>query len=194
MCRDDPEPYAHPPLGRIFREREAGMNSPKRTGLVAVLCVAVVACGLIVGCGDDDGGSTPRIITVADFEGHWDFASYKLTDPTIPLTVDFIANGASFDFNVADDGTFTGTGTVPGALIGLPNDLDLEFAGTFQLVTQDTASVIFDQEIPPFVTDFSGAFTLQGNTLTFRDDNETFDIDGDEVEEDVIFEGIMIRS
>lgn len=173
------------------------MNSHRRTGLVAMLGFSILVCALTVGCSDDDdGGNKPVPITLADFEGTWEASSYKLTNPAVPLTIDLVQNGGSFDFTAADDGTFTGSAVIPGAMVGAPNDLELNYAGYVELVTQDTVKVVFDPEIPPFITTFTGAFTLSGDTFTITDESQMFDFDGPGPEGEVpaIFEGTMVKS
>ena len=61
-------------------------------------------------------------------------------------------------------------------------------------LSQDTVQVVFTPEIPPFLTGFSGAFTMDGDDLSLTDENTTFDFDGDQVEEAAIFEGTMERT
>lgn len=170
------------------------MRSSWRNGLIASFGVVLLASCMLFGCGDDDGGSKPKVLTLADLEGNWEATAYKLTNPAIPLTIDIVQNGGSFDINAGNDGSFTGTGVIPGAMIGEPNDLTINFAGNMQLVTQDTLAVVFTPEIPPFITNFSGKFTLSGNTMTIVDENTTFDFDGDQVDDPAIFEGTMVRS
>jgi hypothetical protein len=62
------------------------------------------------------------------------------------------------------------------------------------MATQDTVTVSFTPEIEPFLTSFSGAFTLSGDDLTIISENASFDFDGDTVEEPAIFEGVMART
>jgi hypothetical protein len=144
-----------------------------------------------IGCGDDDG-TEPEQITLADFEGHWDAQSYEVSSNEPPeISMDLIALGGSFTFDTDDAGIFTGAAEIPEALGG---PLTLQYQGMVELVTQDSARIVFDPEIPPFITSFTGWFELSGNTLHVIDENTSFDFDQDGVEEAATFEGVMVRS
>jgi hypothetical protein len=72
-------------------------------------------------------------------------------------------------------------------------DLNLDFQGTFTLIGQDSLTINFIPEIPPFLTETRAEFTLNGNTLTLIDRDEAFDLDQNGDDEAVIFEGTLVR-
>jgi hypothetical protein len=162
--------------------------------LVVVAMAGALGMGLIlVGCGDDDdddggGGTQPDPITIADFEGAWNATQYMLTDNTNPTTsIDIIAMGGAFDFDVAGDGTFSGTGEVPPAMGGGT----ISYQGVFGLVSQDSVSATFNPEQPPLLTNFNAAFELQGDNLELENNDTTFDFGAGEVS--AAFEGSFVR-
>jgi hypothetical protein len=146
----------------------------------------------LVGCDDDDddggGGTAPDPITIADFEGAWTATKYQLTDNANPaVSIDVIAMGGSFGFDVANDGSFSGTGQAPPAMGGTT----LSYQGVFEVVNQDTVSATFDPEQPPLLTNFDAAFELEGDNLELENDDTTFDFGAGEVP--AAFEGTFVR-
>jgi len=161
-------------------------------GLLCLLAVVVPAGVLFTGCGDDDGGGSPKLITVSDFEGSWLAASYKLTSSAnSQISLDLVESGGAFSWDADDAGQFSGRGFIPASLAGV--SLELEFQGAFDLITQDSVEVNFTPEFPPFLEDTRAGFTLVGETFTIIDENTLFDFDGDQTPEPAIFEGTMIR-
>jgi hypothetical protein len=139
-------------------------------------------------------GSIPPIVFRADFEGSWAATEYKITKKDDAMvSVELISLGGSLSWDAQADGSFSGEVSIPAALVP-PSGLQFSFTGTFAIVKQDSIRITFDQEVPPFLTSFQGGFSLSGDTVTVTDHNTTFDFDGDEVEEDAIFEGTMVRS
>ena len=166
------------------------MPSLKTFRCIGIFCVAFLPCAVLTGCGDD--GTQPDVITLADFEGSWTAQMYKLTDATVPaISMEIISLGATFEWDVDDSGHFSGTTFLPAAIAGM--DLDLDFQGTFTLIGQDSLTINFVPEVPPFLTETRAEFTLVGNTLTLIDGDETFDLDQNGSDEAVIFEGTLVR-
>jgi hypothetical protein len=152
----------------------------------------MLAGALFIGCGDDDGGSEPKVIVISDFEGSWVAESYKVTSVANPQTsLELIAIGGAFAWDADDAGQFTGRGFVPASLAGV--SLELEFQGVFELIAQDSIAVDFTPEFPPFLEDTRAGFTLAGDAFTIVDENTSFDFDGDQAAEPAIFEGTMVR-
>lgn len=167
------------------------MKLSKWSGLLCLLPAVLLVGAVLVGCGDDDG-SKPRAIVISDFEGSWVATSYRATSVRNPeVSIEFIALGGGFGFEVDDAGAFTGRMFVPPSFVGFP--WEQPFQGSFELVSQDSIQFSFAPEIPPFLTDTRAAFTYARNTFSITDTNTTFDFDGDQVEEPAIFEGTLVR-
>ena len=161
-------------------------------GVLCFLVVIVLAGTLFTGCGDDDGGGGPALITVADLEGYWVAESYVVTSATNPqISLNFVELGGGFAMEADDQGDFTGRAFVPATLLG--TSLELPFQGSFDLISQDSVEVDFDTEFQPFLEDTRAEFTLEGGTFTIIDENTSFDFDGDEVMEPAIFESNLVR-
>ena len=154
--------------------------------------LALLPAVLFAGCSDDDG-SEPDLITIADFAGSWETLTYRVTNSAIPaISLEIISLGAAMEWEADESGHFTGSAFIPAALAG--QDLDLDVGGTFSLISQDSVVINFVPEIPPFLTETRAEFELTGNLLSFKDENSTFDFDGDGNEEAAIFEGTFVRS
>jgi hypothetical protein len=167
------------------------MRWSRCNGVPRLLAVFMLAGVLFVGCGDDDGAG-PKIIKVSDFEGSWVASSYKVTSAAKdPVSIELVSLGGAFAWDADDEGSFAGRGFVPASLTG--TSLELEFDGVFELISQDSITVDFTPEFPPFLEDTRAGFTLVGDTFTITDENTYFDFDGDEVPEPAIFEGTMTR-
>jgi hypothetical protein len=167
------------------------MKLTKETVVLAAFLTASAPCLVLTGCGDD--GTGPDLITLSDFQGSWTAQTYKLTDSAVPaVSMELISMGATFEWNVDDSGNFSGATFIPAVLAG--QDLNLPFQGTFTLIGQDSVIVNFVPEIPPFLTQTRAEFTLAGNSLTLVDRDELFDLDQDGNDEDVVFEGTLVRN
>jgi hypothetical protein len=163
----------------------------KDSVVLAAFLIASVPCMVLTGCGDDGTGPDP--ITLGDFQGSWTAQTYSLTDSSAPaVSLELISMGATFEWDVDGSGNFSGTTFIPAALAG--QDLNLPFQGTFTLIGQDSLVINFAPEIPPFLTQTRAEFTLAGNSLTLIDADESFDLDQDGNDEDVIFQGTLIRN
>lgn len=167
------------------------MRIPRFLGVLALLGVAVLAGTLFSGCGDD--GSSPRLLTVADFEGYWEMTMYRLTNPVNPAqVVELKTAGASMGWIADNTGHFTGEAFVPATLAG--QDIKFAFSGAIALVGQDSISVTFLPEIEPFLSDERAAMSLSGNVMTLESSDTTFDFDQDGTEEAAVFLGRMERT
>jgi hypothetical protein len=163
-----------------------------RCALLGLVMSAIIASTLLPsGCSDEDNGAKPAGLTLADFEGSWVATQYKVTSQAAPqVFLELIMLGGTFTMEADDTGAFTGQAEIPEVLGG---PLTLPFQGVFQLVTQDSIAATFNPEIPPFLTDFTAWFELEGNTLQLIDENTTFDFEPDGQEDPAIFEGTMQR-
>jgi hypothetical protein len=137
-------------------------------------------------------GSYPPIIFTEDFEGIWEAISYTATSAANPqVSIETIALGARFVFDVSADGTAIGDADIPAALAG--EDMTFEdFPAAFEIIYQDTMMIAFTPEIPPFLTNTRGYFTLVGDTYTLTDENASFNFGGGL--EDAIAEVVMERT
>lgn len=171
---------------------------------VAAVCVAMMAvCAALVACdgssdggsgGGDDGGGGDTGLTIADFAGTWAAALFRLTSVENTLNAfELIALGGSLTVTVAADGTFTGSATGIDLTAVPPTMTTIPLSGQFVLVDQTTLTIDFIPEVPPFFTDETMTFTLEGNTLALHDDATTFDFDGNGTEDPAIFDGILNR-
>ena len=168
------------------------MRSLKSRGLASSPAVVLMACLVFVGCGDDDGGSKPKVITLADLAGTWVATKYEVTNKAAPaMSMDLVDIGGAFSWDADGEGSFTGEVLIPEALGGPQT---IPFAGSFALISQDSLAVNFTPEIPPLLTSSRVGFTLVGNTATITDDNGTFDFNMDGTEEPARFEGVLVRN
>jgi hypothetical protein len=128
-------------------------------------------------------GSYPPIIFTEDFEGLWEATGYTVTSDADPQTsINTIDLGATFEFDVGNDGTALVDAFIPEALAG--EDLTFtDIPAAFQLEYQDTVTIAFTPEVPPFLTNTRGYFTLDGDEYVLVDEDAMFDFDGDLVPE-----------
>lgn len=167
------------------------MRLTKEALALAAFLISSAPCLVLTGCGDDGTGPDP--ITLSDFQGSWTAQTYRLTDSSVPaVSMELISMGATFEWDVDGSGNFSGTTFIPAILAG--QDLNLPFQGTFTLIGQDSLVINFAPEISPFLTQTRAEFTLAGNSLTLIDGDESFDLDQDGNDEDVIFEGTLVRN
>ena len=160
----------------------------KLTRSVAVLALSVFALGA---CDDDSTGPV-----IADLQGEWTATNFTYTDANIEgFSLDAVedANG-TITLDVAQDGSFTGTLFVPGLTQNPANPsetLEVPIGGTLDLVDDNTLSVDFDgsTEAFGFFSDFDAEYELDGDVLTWSNDDTTFDFP-DEIEEQV---GVPVR-
>ncbi len=138
---------------------------------------AVLGAALVAGaCSSSDD------IVIADFAGTWDATSYRVTSKADPaMAMDPILLGGTMTATVAADGAFTGSAVLPDPATMQPVAIPL--AGNFILVDQESLTIDFVPDIPPFFTDETLAFRLSGDTLTLEDDDTGFDWDGDGIDD-----------
>jgi hypothetical protein len=111
------------------------------------LSSAVLAVLLTVGCNDGTGPGDGDAPTMSDVAG-----SYQATTLTVEeggVTTDFLSVGASLEITLSDNGTTAGRLFVPGGDEG-GGDLDVDLAGTWAL---DGTTVTFNQDADTFVRD-----------------------------------------
>jgi hypothetical protein len=160
-----------------------------------LLLIPLLVAFALPGCGgddDDDNGSGPDLITMADLAGDWDVTMYLATSVDDPqLQFELIAAGGSMEVLVQQSGAFAGTATFPdpdlGELVTIP------FGGTLSLESQSELYADFSVEIPPLLEDGTLAFQLTGNTLQLEQDGTTFDFDNDGDFEPATFAATLVR-
>ncbi len=167
------------------------MKKANKSTAAFLFVAAMTTLVLFAGC-DDDGPTRPRVTTPADFEGIWIFRTYELTSTDEPdLSFELIDVGGTITFEVDRNGTFMGNAFVPEE-VGGPEHVD--FNGEIELVNQDSLAIEFNREIPLFLKDFLGAFTLDADTLIIVNDEASFDFDFDGTEEPAELEARIVRT
>jgi len=169
------------------------MISPKRSALTFLILAASAANVLLPGCDDQDVALKPDVPAIEDFEGTWIFTHYELAKKNDPGTsLSLIDMGGSITFEADEEGLFMGNARIPEELGGEP--IYREFEGRLALVDRDTLSVVFNQGFPIFLEDFSGAFTLDADTLTVDNDDTSYDFDFEGNEEPAALEAVLVRT
>lgn len=130
---------------------------------------------LFAACGDDDDGTGPDGVTVADLAGSWTATQLQFTAADGSASVDLINDlGGSFVLQIQSDGSFTADVSVPGQdPFQLPGSVT---------ISGSTLTVDFAQDVPPF-NDFDASFTLSGSQLTLDVSDASFDFNQDGVED-----------
>ena len=121
-------------------------------------------------------GSYPPVVFTEDLEGFWETVSYTVTSAANPLiSFETISMGATFDWDVDDQGQAIGNAFIPGAITGGDDVTLSDFPAGFELIYQDTLMIAFYPEVPPFLTNTRGHFTLVGDDFILTDENTYFD-------------------
>lgn len=145
---------------------------------------------------EDDGATASSAaaaeISLSDFEGTWEGASYTVTSVDDPaLTVDLVAAGATLTGVTDTSGNLTGQLVLPESLGG---PMTFDFTASIVIVDEDTLTATFVPEIPPLLTSFTGPFTLDGDTLTLTDEDAAFDFADGNGAVPVVAEAVFVRS
>ena len=149
--------------------------------LVRTLSTTVLAAALVVGCSDS---TDPGNVGEDDLAGVWTATQFLLAstaDPTV--TVDRISQGGTYTLSFNADGTFSEAG-----LFSNPTKVE---SGSGTYVIQGSNLILTEDDDPE---PFTMAFVLSGNTLTLSSTDESFDFDGDGVEEAATLEMVFTRS
>lgn len=140
------------------------MLSNRRTGLVSSVLAVVAVLGA---CGDD--GVSPEPITREDITRSFSAATFTTT--TDGTTTDQLAEGATLNITLHEDGTTTGELFVPGGAED-GGDFEADLAGTFSF-NDSSDRVTFDQNADTFVRDMT--FTaVRSNDGVQLEGEETF--------------------
>ena len=146
--------------------------------LGALAVVPAVACG----GDDDDNGTGPGGITLADLTGTWDATQVEFVDLSNPLfRVDMVALGGSLVLTVEANGDYTAT-------VEFPGEQPETETGT---VTLSGNVVELNVDGVPESVEFD--ITLVGNTLTMVTESEEFDFDGDGTDEPARLTIVLVR-
>ncbi len=147
--------------------------------LVRALSVIGLLMALTVGCSDS---TDPQDVTLADLVGTWVGTKAEFTSQADPgLVFDLVANGGTFNFTLASDGTLTGTqGIAP---------FVEQWSGT--VTVANGIITVTDDDVPPEVLSFT--FTLSGNQLSMTTDDVEFAFPPSEVEVPVILVLELLR-
>lgn len=165
------------------------MSIKRTAAFVALLAVGIAACDQL----EEITG-----LTIDDLVGTWD-ASTLTYSPTETDSesqpIPFVTLGGDLVVTIADDGSFSGTLTVPGALTPTQEPADLPVSGQMTLTQDaednDVIDVNFDQTTEGVFTqaglpfeDFDGPIDYTSTQITVT--NETtfdFDLGGPNAEE-----------
>lgn len=154
------------------------MKFPRTLGVLTLAALALTGC--------DDEGSTG--VEIDSFAGLWNASQFEYTDDTgrtvpgtgTPVSVDAISLGGSVVLDVESSGAFTGNVTIP----TLTPETGVPVSGTISLVDQNTLSIDFDETTLAIVcatpetclfSSFDAEYSLNGDVLTFVNDDTEFD-------------------
>jgi hypothetical protein len=140
------------------------MLAKRKMGLISSVLVIVTA---LAACGDDGVG--PDEITREDVTRGYSAVTFRTT--TDGITTDQLAQGASLNIALQEDGTTTGGLLVPGGAVG-GGDLDADLAGTFSF-NDATDQVTFDHAADTFVRDMLFSAVRADNAVQLEGE-ETF--------------------
>jgi hypothetical protein len=124
---------------------------------------AVLAVLLVLGCDDSTGSGDGDGPTMSDVAGSYEATTLMVEEGGV--TTNFLLAGASFEITLALDGTTTGRLFVPGGDEG-GGDFDADLEGTWAL---NGSTVTFDHDADTFVRDMD--FEYANGRLTGQ---ETF--------------------
>lgn len=142
------------------------------------LTLAALTVVLLSGCDDATG------VQIADLAGFWNATLFQYDDdtgdhPGFGLDVVTEWNGAA-TLDVAESGVFTGTLSIPG-VTQVPSGAPglVEISGTLSVVDPDSIRFDFSSSTESLpgspLADFTAAFVLAGNVLSFTSDEVLFD-------------------
>ncbi|MEJ2503804.1 MAG: hypothetical protein P8177_10915 [Gemmatimonadota bacterium] len=140
--------------------------------------VLLLSSFVLAGCGDDDD---PAGVEIADFTGAWTATQFEYEENGgAGLSIDAIGPlvGGTVTLDVLSSGAFTGQVRIPGLTVdGTGETITVPIGGTFGLVTDDILSADFDAatEALGLFEDFQAEFDLNGDVLTFVNDDTEFD-------------------
>ena len=132
--------------------------------------------GLVYACGDEGPDNFSEDDPVAELAGNYTGSKFEYThNAGVFPAIDLVGLGGAVTVNLAADGSFTATLTLPGTTTPVPFDGTISISGTtLTLTVSDTVTAGPIELLPeePFV--FT-TFTLSGNQLTLSSIDVEFD-------------------
>ena len=161
------------------------------------LPVAVIlACTwAVTACADNTTGA--EVEGIARFAGTWQCKQFSITHNEHPgVVIDLVGNGGAVQMSIQASGTFSGTATIPGVILGDPEmgPVTVPISGVLRDLGTDRVRFDFIPEIPPVFTTMDTEYAFIGNTLTLEDQESVFDFNGDGTGEPGTFSGHFTRS
>ena len=103
------------------------------------------------------------------------------------------------DFESIDAGdsvSFSGTATIPGTLLGMPElgTVNAPISGMIRIVDATTLRIDYIPELPPVFTTMEPSFTLSETTWTMEDPSAVWDFNADGIGEAGTFLGTFVRN
>ncbi len=129
----------------------------------------------LVACGDDNGGTGPDDVTLADLAGSYTVQGFTYTADSDPNTSVNLITAANAEMSVTllANGTFTGLLNAP-ALTGTSSDVPI--AGTLILKGNDRADVDFDATTNTLFSDLMNiSFQFSDPNFIWTATDVTFD-------------------
>lgn len=145
------------------------MKSLRTASLLVLAAFALTAC---------DDSSTG--VTLADLAGVWTATQFEYIDNANPgFSIDAVADaGGSVSLDVSESGSFTGSLRIPGLTVNPTNGetITVDIGGTIS-IDGDTLSIDFNAatEALHLFSDFDASFELNGDVLTFVNEDSSFD-------------------
>lgn len=155
----------------------------------------LVTASLVMACGDS--GTDPEEEGIARFAGSWTSSAFSITSQLHPGTsFDLVGAGGAVQMSVQPSGSFSGTATIPGSLLGIPElgTVNAPISGMIRIVDATTLRIDYIPELPPVFTTMEPSFTLSQTTWTMEDPSAVWDFDADGIGDAGTFLGTFVRN
>jgi hypothetical protein len=166
----------------------------KKLALHPIVALALVIAPVLPACSDAATG--PGAEGIAMFAGTWRCTQFSITHNKQAGTVfDLVGSGGAVQMSIQSSGTFSGTATVPGPLLGhaAMGPVTVPLSGILRMVGEGIVRIDFIPDIPPVFTTMETEYTMIGHTLALKNEESVFDFDGDGVGEPGRFSWIFTR-
>lgn len=150
--------------------------------LLRTASVLVLSAFALTACDDDATG-----VEIADLAGLWNATQFEYSDNANPsFSLDAVADaGGEVTLDVSESGSFSGTLMIPGLTVDPSSGetITLPIGGTLA-VDGENLTVNFNDTTLSYQIfgNFVATFTLEGDVLTFVNDDTSFDFP-DSIEE-----------